>query len=229
MFSPAGWDNEKKISILYENLTSMKPEDDYSDVITRPATRSVVGSGKAVTSAGRDAAETHAEDEQTFLSRLLQQLQQQQPPQAVGGMGVGAVNGSVGSGSPANSTVLNTSSGGVSSAGGTPIRGIQVQKPVDRRASSTIPNQVRAVQSNEEYKGLSILLIWFANCCCLYFQMDTSKSGIGGTSEGVLANFFNSLLKKSSATAAPPGLLPSGGRLLCKLEIVTACQSFLFS
>lgn len=40
--------------------------------------------------------------------------------------------------------------------------------------------------------------------------MDPSKSGISGTSEGVLANFFNSLLKKST-TAAPTGLLPSGG------------------
>ena len=43
------------------------------------------------------------------------------------------------------------------------------------------------------------------------YQMDPSKSGISGTSEGVLANFFNSLLKKST-TAAPTGLLPSGGK-----------------
>ncbi len=40
-FSPAGWDNEKKISILYENLSSMQPEDDYSDHIRKPVLRRV--------------------------------------------------------------------------------------------------------------------------------------------------------------------------------------------
>ena len=40
-FSPAGWDNEKKISILYENLNTMKADDCYEDVITKPITRKV--------------------------------------------------------------------------------------------------------------------------------------------------------------------------------------------
>ena len=43
--------------------------------------------------------------------------------------------------------------------------------------------------------------------------MDATKSGISGTSEGVLANFFNSLLKKSSSTTTPAGLLQSGGKI----------------
>jgi hypothetical protein len=37
-FSPAGWDNIKKISILHENLQSMKPDAYYQDVIIQPAT-----------------------------------------------------------------------------------------------------------------------------------------------------------------------------------------------
>lgn len=41
--------------------------------------------------------------------------------------------------------------------------------------------------------------------------MDPTKTGISGTSEGVLANFFNSLLKKSSSTASPTGMLQPGG------------------
>lgn len=41
--------------------------------------------------------------------------------------------------------------------------------------------------------------------------MDPIKTGISGTSEGVLANFFNSLLKKSSSTTPPAGMLQSGG------------------
>ena len=131
-YRPAGWDNDKKIGILYENLTSMKPDDDYSDVIARPATRGAV---KTVSSAGRDAAETHAEDEQSFLSRLLQQLQQQQPLPATM---AGAVNGSVGVSTPAN----QASSPSPGSVTGTPIRSAQVQKPSDRRTSTSIPSQV---------------------------------------------------------------------------------------
>lgn len=117
----AGWDNDK-ISILYENLQSMKPDDDYSDIIIRPAVRKVVPS----------EAELQAEEKQTFLGRLVQQLQLQQPPT----VGIaGAVNGATTSPTPAVA--------GVSSpAAGTPIRGVPEQKLVDRRASFIIPSQV---------------------------------------------------------------------------------------
>ena len=37
-FRPAGWDNEKKISILYENLHTMQADDYYTDVIVKPQT-----------------------------------------------------------------------------------------------------------------------------------------------------------------------------------------------
>lgn len=36
---PAGWDSMKKISILYENMQSCKPDDYYRDIIVQPATR----------------------------------------------------------------------------------------------------------------------------------------------------------------------------------------------
>ena len=104
-------------------MQSVKPDDDYSDVITRPTLRKM---------APREA-ETHAEEEQNFLSRLLQQLQLQHPQ-------IGSVNGAM-TGSPAPPGVAVSSSNS-----GTPIRGVGVgvQKPVDRRSSSsTIPNQVK--------------------------------------------------------------------------------------
>lgn len=41
VFRPAGWDNMKKISILYENMHSCKPDDYYRQVIAQPATRRV--------------------------------------------------------------------------------------------------------------------------------------------------------------------------------------------
>ena len=40
--SPAGWDNEKKIAILYENMHSVNPDQYYTDVIARPIVRKVI-------------------------------------------------------------------------------------------------------------------------------------------------------------------------------------------
>ena len=40
--SPSGWDSEKKISILYEGLNSMRHDDAYNDVIARPVMRKVI-------------------------------------------------------------------------------------------------------------------------------------------------------------------------------------------
>lgn len=41
-FRPAGWDNEKKIAILHENFTTVKPEDAYEDFIVKPPVRKVL-------------------------------------------------------------------------------------------------------------------------------------------------------------------------------------------
>lgn len=43
-FRPAGWDNEKKIAILHENFTTVKPEDAYEDFIVKPPVRKVAKS-----------------------------------------------------------------------------------------------------------------------------------------------------------------------------------------
>lgn len=42
-YRPAGWDNEKKIGILHENLINVKPSDSYSEVIPKPVLRRVIG------------------------------------------------------------------------------------------------------------------------------------------------------------------------------------------
>ncbi|KAL1124175.1 hypothetical protein AAG570_001945, partial [Ranatra chinensis] len=63
---PSGWDSMNKITIVCENLQSMKPDDYYRDVIAPPVTRK---------SGGREV-EVVAEDEQVFLSRMLTLLQQ---------------------------------------------------------------------------------------------------------------------------------------------------------
>jgi len=74
VFIPAGWDNDKKIAILYENMHSVRPDQYYTDVIARPMT----GIGRKP-QAGREV-EVVAEDEQQFLSRQQQYLAQGLPP-----------------------------------------------------------------------------------------------------------------------------------------------------
>ncbi|KAG9475085.1 hypothetical protein GDO78_003505 [Eleutherodactylus coqui] len=66
VFIPAGWDNEKKIGILHENFTSIKPEDAFEDFIVKPPVRKLVHD-----------KEVAAEDEQVFLMK-----QQESPARA---------------------------------------------------------------------------------------------------------------------------------------------------
>ncbi|XP_029464055.1 cytoplasmic dynein 1 light intermediate chain 2 isoform X2 [Rhinatrema bivittatum] len=66
VFIPAGWDNEKKIAILHENFTTVKPEDTYEDFIVRPPVRKLVHDKELV-----------AEDEQVFLMKQQSHLAKQ--------------------------------------------------------------------------------------------------------------------------------------------------------
>merc|ERR1712012_240336 len=76
VFIPAGWDNEKKVAILYENMHSMRPDQYYTDVIAKPIVRKSTNN--------RDV-EVTAEDEQQFLLRQQQYLQQGNPTGAGAG------------------------------------------------------------------------------------------------------------------------------------------------
>ncbi|XP_069678594.1 cytoplasmic dynein 1 light intermediate chain 2 isoform X3 [Periplaneta americana] len=137
---PSGWDNMKKISILYENMQSMKPDDYYRDIIVQPVVR------KPVTR----ESETQAEDEQSFLTRQLQLLQQGAPSLRQ------------------DSSPMRTPAG--------------VQKTVDRptRGSPGVQGQLGSPK-----------------------KIDGSKPGVAGSGEGVLANFFNSLLHKKTGAGSP--------------------------
>lgn len=151
VFIPAGWDNDKKIAILYENMHSVRPDQYYTDVIARPM--SVVGR-RTGPGPGREV-ELVAEEEQQFLTRQQQYLAQGVPP----------------------------SQGGASMPPG-------VQKTPDRKVVGS-----PGVQGSPK-------------------KIDPSavKQGTATTSEGVLANFFNSLLSKKTGGLAggPPGPVGAG-------------------
>ncbi|KAK6185039.1 hypothetical protein SNE40_007361 [Patella caerulea] len=135
VFVPCGWDNEKKISILYETMNSIKPEDSYDDIIVKPMTRKPVQ---------RDA-EIIAEDEQVFLMRQQSQLSKQPAP-----------------GPAAESTPIRT-------------QRPQAQRTPERPGGTP----------NTPLRGKS----------------QDGKGAPPGTSEGMLANFFNSLLSKKTGAA----------------------------
>ncbi|XP_060767105.1 cytoplasmic dynein 1 light intermediate chain 2 isoform X1 [Neoarius graeffei] len=66
VFIPSGWDNEKKITILHENLTTVRPEDPFENFIIKPPVRKLVHD-----------KEINAEDEQVFLMKQQSLLAKQ--------------------------------------------------------------------------------------------------------------------------------------------------------
>jgi len=138
---PAGWDNLKKISILYENMASCKAEDYYCDIIVEPPSRKIVSNREL---------EVQTEDEQAFLAKQQQILQQQ---------------------------------GQVPARGESPMRTPTSQKTRTSTGSGGSPK-----------------------------KMDVKINPGTPSGEGVLANFFNSLLhKKTGSPGGGPSSLNSSG------------------
>lgn len=59
IFIPAGWDSEKKISVLYEHMKTLNPDDEYEDRIQRPSARKA-----------SHEVDVAAEEDNYFLMRL---------------------------------------------------------------------------------------------------------------------------------------------------------------
>jgi len=163
VFIPTGWDSEAKISILYPNMTTVKPEDSFDEVIVRP-----VPVRKPIPS----DPEVIVEDEQTFLLRQQQLLSKALPT----GPGV-RVDGAR-----------------VSSASGVP-------KSLDRRSLGSPQVSSSGGGSPGTMKKLEPT------------STPTSAAAVAGATsqEGVLANFFNSLLSKKTGSPGGPGGATSPG------------------
>uniref|UniRef100_A0A8C2WE32 Dynein light intermediate chain n=1 Tax=Cyclopterus lumpus TaxID=8103 RepID=A0A8C2WE32_CYCLU len=131
VFIPSGWDNEKKIGILHENLSTVRAEDPFEDFITKPPVRKLV-----------HEKEINAEDEQVFL------MKQQSPGRTASG-----------SPRPAGRT------GQPNVTSGSPMAAVKKPDP---------------------------------------------NMKAGAANEGVLANFFNSLLSKKTGAPGSPGSPGSG-------------------
>uniref|UniRef100_A0A3B3WX59 Dynein light intermediate chain n=1 Tax=Poecilia mexicana TaxID=48701 RepID=A0A3B3WX59_9TELE len=126
VFIPSGWDNEKKIGILHENLTTVGPDNPFEDFITKPPVRKLVHD-----------KEINAEDEQVFL------MKQQESP------------GRTMSSSP---------------------------RPAGRAGQPSVTSSPMASVKKPD-----------------------PNMKAGAANEGVLANFFNSLLSKKTGSPGSPG------------------------
>ncbi|KAJ8303022.1 hypothetical protein KUTeg_019418 [Tegillarca granosa] len=151
VFVPTGWDNEKKISILYENLSSMKPDDIYEDVIAKPIMRKPVQ---------RDA-EVVAEDEQVFLMKQQTQLSKAPAPGAAGESPVRPQGTSPKPSKTASTPMVATSS-----------------------PKKKVLDKFDLITGHERFSVENKTLL------------DAKNPG-AQASEGMLANFFNSLLNKN--------------------------------
>ncbi|KAG9341359.1 hypothetical protein JZ751_019465 [Albula glossodonta] len=147
VFIPSGWDNEKKIAILHENLLTVKAEDAFEDFITKPPVRKLVHD-----------KEVNAEDEQVFLMKQQSLLAKQ----------------------PATPTRATESP--ARTASGSP-------RPTGRTGTAN----VASVSPMTAVK-----------------KPDPNMKG-AAANEGVLANFFNSLLSKKTGSPGSPGSGGGGG------------------
>ncbi|XP_063054057.1 cytoplasmic dynein 1 light intermediate chain 1-like [Engraulis encrasicolus] len=144
VFIPSGWDNEKKIAILYENFQTLKINDNFEDIIVKPPLRKLV-----------QEKDLGAEEDQVFLAKL-QTLLTKNPPAAAGRPT-----------DPSN-------------------RGASGSPRASNRSATANVNSVMPMHSG------------------------------GQTSEGVLANFFNSLLSKKQGAGANENGNNSAGTTLKK-------------
>lgn len=146
LFIPSGWDSEKKIAILYENITNVSPGAPFNEVIIKP--------GTIKTGIGFKEEEISAEDDQSFLTKMQSQLNQNAPN--------------------SGSAVAGTAGGNTQSPSFRPSPGVQSKS--DRRS---VAGSVGSTPDGVGAKG--------------------SPAG-----EGVLQNFFNSLLNRKSGAGLPP-------------------------
>ncbi|XP_019935454.2 cytoplasmic dynein 1 light intermediate chain 2 isoform X1 [Paralichthys olivaceus] len=142
VFIPSGWDNEKKIGILHENFTTVRPEDPFEDFITKPPVRKLVHD-----------KEINAEDEQVFLMKQ-QSLLAKQPA--------------------------------------TPTRGA-TESP--GRPASASPRPAGRAGQPTVTSGSPMAAV----------KKPDPNMKAGAANEGVLANFFNSLLSKKTGSPGSPG------------------------
>lgn len=140
LFIPSGWDSDKKIAILYENITTVTPDDPFNEVIIKP--------GSIKTGIGFKEEEVTAEDDQSFLTKMQSQLNQNVP---------------------SNSAIGGTT-----------------------QSSSFRPSP--SAQTKSERRSVAS-------------SVGSTPDGVGAkgspAGEGVLQNFFNSLLNRKSGAGLP--------------------------
>ncbi|KAF4799033.1 Cytoplasmic dynein 1 light intermediate chain 2 [Turdus rufiventris] len=181
VFIPAGWDNEKKIAILHENFTTVKPEDAYEDFIVKPPVRKLVHD-----------KELAAEDEQVFLMKqqvIINVLED--TDWAVSGSGFEFWTGCV---RQRLRAYLLLAVSPLEAEWGSMVSWFGGQESPARGPAGSPRTQGRAGPAN----------VPSASPITSVKKPDANIKN-NAASEGVLASFFNSLLSKKTGSPGSPG------------------------
>jgi len=191
VFIPAGWDSSKKIGILYENMHSVKPDQYYTDVIAKPMVSHPSAAGGGASSSGGQRSKPTSSLSGGGSSREVEVVAEDMAvflarQQAyLQGSGGGVQPGPVHPGQPGSP--VNQAGGG----GGGGSKG-HSQDP--RKSIGSVSPGGQNSPKKDPPKGVG--------------------PGGANTSEGVLANFFNSLLnKKTGQGMAGGGISPAGAQI----------------
>jgi len=195
VFIPAGWDSSKKIGILYENMHSVKPDQYYTDVIAKPMVHPSAAGGGASSSGGPGgrskptsslSGSGSSREVEVVAEDMAVFLARQQAYLQGSGGGVQPAGGPVHPGQPGSP--VNQAGGG----GGGGSKG-HSQDP--RKSIGSVSPGGQNSPKKDPPKGVG--------------------PGGANTSEGVLANFFNSLLNKKTGQgmAGGGGISPAGAQI----------------
>ncbi|RDD47242.1 Cytoplasmic dynein 1 light intermediate chain 1 [Trichoplax sp. H2] len=204
IFIPSGWDTMKKIGILYEHMKYFSPDDAYEERIIKPP------STKAIS----ESVQVVAEDDQIFLSKQQSILGVAKPSVAsllnrppLGAAAVGGVSAAT------STAITNAATAGNNSAdtvGSTIAAKVASAASISPRAGGQSPRTNLSSAAPKVPLAIGSTAGATTNKTALSALMkkpgDTAKAGAAaGSSEGVLANFFSSLLNKKSGAGGSAG------------------------
>lgn len=170
VFIPSGWDNEKKIAILYDGMNNMRPDDNYNDIITKPVVRKSI----------QREVEISADDEQVFLLKIQGQIAKQ-PVASAGGTPTATQRESpVRLTSPAGPAKPTMSPRAVSAAGA---------------AATPMKKDAAGGKLNPATNDTGVLANFFNS---LLSKNKTSPAAGGGVGDGKIADQFSSLGSESA-------------------------------
>uniref|UniRef100_A0A183KUY7 Dynein light intermediate chain n=1 Tax=Schistosoma curassoni TaxID=6186 RepID=A0A183KUY7_9TREM len=187
LFSPAGWDNHKKINILGDNLTKINAQHPFSTVIPRPVPRKAI----------HREPEIMAIDEQAFLLRLstIKENENIDPNMLKEFLGSGGLPSN--SKQPANSFKIGSGAKTMDDNSRLPVSPTPIFRTKNKIRATVYKEFILTLRSMyTDYLTFHPFSTFSEQISPVGPTNNLTSTPIQGTSDGVLADFFSNLLKK---------------------------------